>query len=99
MLVRGVADLPEGRAATLARGSTESELLGALRQWGELTPTQAAMETSLSVVEADEMLRELAEGGHLEVRVRGGAIFYALWARPAALEAEDREAQVGTLDG
>ena len=99
MLVRGVADLPEGRAATPARRSTESELLGALRQWGELTPTQAAMETSLSVVEADEMLRELAEGGHLEVRVRGGAIFYALWARPAALEAEDREAQVGTLDG
>jgi hypothetical protein len=51
------------------------------------------------VAEADEMLRELAEGGHLEVRVRGGAIFYALWARPAALEAEDREAQAGTLDG
>jgi hypothetical protein len=37
------------------------------------------METSLTVAEADEMLKELAEGGHLDVRVRGGGIFYALW--------------------
>jgi hypothetical protein len=37
------------------------------------------VETSLSVREADEMLNELAEGGHLEVRVRGGALFYSLW--------------------
>jgi hypothetical protein len=61
------------------------------------------METTLSVAEADEMLRKLAEGGHLEVRVRSGAIFYALWnalwTRSAALEAEDREAQAGKLDG
>ncbi len=99
LLIRGVADLPEGRSAMPARESKERELLGALRQWGELTPTRAAMETSLSVTEADETLRELAEGGHLEVRVRGGAVFYALWTRPAELEPEDREAQAGTLDG
>ena len=103
LLVRGVAEFPEGRSTTPARESKERELLGALRQWGELTPTRAAMETSLSVAEADEMLRKLAEGGHLEVRVRGGAIFYALWnalwTRSAALEAEDREAQAGKLDG
>ena len=99
LLVRGVAELPEGRSATPDRESKERELLGALRQWGEHTPTRAAMETSLSVTEADETLRELAEGGHLEVRVRGGAVFYALWTRPAELEAEDREAQAGTLDG
>jgi hypothetical protein len=99
LLVRGVAELPEGRRSTPDRESKERELLGALRQWGELTPTRAAMETSLSVTEADETLRELAEGGHLEVRVRGGAVFYALWTRPAELEAEDREAQAGTLDG
>jgi len=99
LLVRGVAELHEGRSTTPARESKEGELLGALRQWGELTPTRAATETSLSVAEADEMLRKLAEGGHLEVRVRGGAIFYALWTRSAALEAEDREAQAGKLDG
>jgi len=98
LLVRGVADLPKSRSATPARESKERELLGALRQWGELTPTRAAMEISLSVAEAAVIKRELAEGGHLEVRVRGGAIFYALWTRPAALEAEDREAQAGTLD-
>ena len=99
LLIRGVADLPEGRSAMPARESKEKELLGALRQWDELTPTRAAMGTSLSVAQADEILRELAEGGHLEVRVRGGAIFYALWTRPAALEAEDREGQAATLDG
>ena len=29
--------------------------------------------------EADRMLKELAEDGHLEVRVRGGALYYSLW--------------------
>ncbi len=29
--------------------------------------------------EADELLKELAEGGHLEVGVRGGALSYSLW--------------------
>jgi hypothetical protein len=37
------------------------------------------METSLTVAEADRMLKELAEGGHLDVRVRGGGLFYSLW--------------------
>ena len=36
------------------------------------------MDTSLTVTEADKMLRELVEGGHLEVRVRGGGLFYSL---------------------
>jgi hypothetical protein len=33
----------------------------------------------VTVAEADRTLRDLAENGHLEVRARGGAIFYALW--------------------
>jgi hypothetical protein len=33
----------------------------------------------LTVAEADRRLRELAEHGHIEVRARGGAVFYALW--------------------
>ena len=33
----------------------------------------------MTVAEADRMLRELAENGHLEVKVEGGAIFYELW--------------------
>ena len=87
LVVRGVAGLSEGRDGSRPAESGERELLEALRERGELTPTRAAMETSLSVAEADRMLRELTENGHLEVRVRGGALFYALWARAAALEA------------
>ncbi len=79
LLVRGVAGLSEGREKLPAANSKERELLEALRREGELTPAQAAMETSLSVAEADRMLKELAEGGHLEVRVGGGGLFYALW--------------------
>lgn len=35
------------------------------------------LEASLSVAEADKMLKELAEAGQLEVRVRDGGLFYA----------------------
>ncbi len=74
-----------GRLGGAARGlggsslGPERELLEALRRHGELTPGLAAAETSLSVAEADRRLGELAGEGHLEVRVRGGGIFYALW--------------------
>jgi hypothetical protein len=83
LLVRGVAGLSEGQNRTdlPAGNSKERELLEALREHGELTPAQAAMETSLSVTEADRMLKELTEGGHLDVRVRGGGLFYSLWER------------------
>ena len=81
LLVRGIAGLSEGRTELPAGNGKERELLEALRAHGELTPAQAAMETSLSVTEADQMLKELAEGGHLDVRVRGGGLFYSLWER------------------
>jgi predicted ArsR family transcriptional regulator len=57
----------------------ERELLEALQRKDELTPAQAAMETSLTVNEADEMLKDLAAKGHLDVRVRGGGLFYGFW--------------------
>jgi len=79
LLVRGVAGLSEARPARVTVKDGERELLLALRKHGELTPVSTASETSLSVAEADRRLRELAEGGHLDVRVRGGGIFYALW--------------------
>ena len=80
-------------------GKAERELLGALRDHGELTPARAAIETSLSVSEADEKLKELAEGGYLEVRVRGGGLFYAFWEgekpgetrKPASLQLERQQ--------
>ncbi|CAN5703317.1 hypothetical protein BH24ACT22_BH24ACT22_17090 [soil metagenome] len=95
LLTGGLASLassPSGRQ--LERASTaskERELLEALRDRGELTPAQAAIETSLSVSEADDKLKEFVEGGHLEVRVRGGGLFYALWEPGALTEARQKE--------
>ena len=88
LLVRGIAGISDGEQELPAANDKERELLGALREHGELTPAQAAMETSLTVREADEMLSELAEGGHLEVRVRGGGLFYAMWEPAPARELE-----------
>jgi hypothetical protein len=79
LLVRGIAGLSEGKTQLPSASGKERELLGALQTHGELTPAQAAMETSLTVEEADGMLQRLAEGGHLRVRVRGGGLFYSLW--------------------
>jgi hypothetical protein len=91
LLVRGIAGFSEDRPELTPSNDKERELLEALRREGELTPARAAMETSLTVAEADRILKELAEGGHLEVRVRGGGLFYALWEpEDAAPELEDR---------
>jgi hypothetical protein len=79
LLARGLAGLSDAGPEQLAAESRERELLRALRELGELTPVRAATETSLSVEEADRMLRELAAGGHLEVRASRGGLYYALW--------------------
>ena len=93
LLVRGIAGLSEGRSEVPSAASGgERELLQALRERGELTPAEAAMDTSLTVAEADKMLKELAEGGHLEVRVRGGGLFYSLWER-------EEDERAGRLEG
>lgn len=68
----------------------ERELLSAIREnGGSITPAEAAMETSLTVREADGMLSELAGGGHLTVESTDGALFYALPGRRGG-EIEDR---------
>ena len=90
--VRGVAGLTEER---LPENGKERELLEALRYRGELTPARAAVETSLTVKEADEILKELAEGGHLEVRVRGGGLSYSLWGH----EKNEERGSSGQLPG
>ncbi|MBD0358762.1 MAG: hypothetical protein ICV34_05870 [Rubrobacter sp.] len=79
LLVRGIAGLSDSPAKPAVANPRERELLEALQRSGELTPAQAAMETSLTVNEADEMLEDLAAKGHLDVRVRGGGLFYGLW--------------------
>jgi hypothetical protein len=68
----------------------ERELLSAIRgNGGSITPAEAAMETSLTVREADEMLPELANGGHLLVGREGGALRYSLPGRREAPELGD----------
>ncbi len=81
--LRGLSDNQDRRSIP-AGNSGERELLNALREHGELSSARAAMETSLTVAEADEIFKRLAEGGHLDVRVRGGGMFYALWEREDA---------------
>ncbi len=80
LLTSGIAGLSEGRPVRVSEAKRERELLEAIRESGEISAAAAAARTSLTVAEVDRSLRELAENGHLEVRARGGAIFYALWA-------------------
>ncbi len=103
LLVRGLAGLstttPEHKIEPASAGSRERELLEALREYGELTPARAAMATSLSVAEADQMLKDLAAGGHLEVRTRGVELSYALWTAPEGryLEARTSNGEKGEV--
>lgn len=73
----------QGRRRGLpATVSKERELLSAIRDnGGSITPAEAAMETTLTVREADRMLSELAGEGHLAVESRHGALYYALPGR------------------
>ena len=99
LLLRGLAGSSQSRTIPAPAKDKERELLEALAREGELSPVLAAIETSLSVAEADKMLKGLAEGGHLEVRARGGGLYYALWGRGARGQASlgegDREAETG----
>ena len=74
--------LVEVRGRLSAPVSKDRELLEAMREnEGRITSAEAAMATSLSVKEADEVLSELAGGGHLSVEQEGGSLVYALPGR------------------
>lgn len=62
----------------------EKQLLLVLRDLGGLTPVEAALETSLTVDEADGILTHLAERGHLGVESRDGVLRYTLPGRRPA---------------
>jgi len=90
------------RDAVGAERAAEGELLGVLREHGELTPTAAAMITSLTVAEAARVLKRLAREGHLVARTRDGAIAYALRERDRIAlfgpppETADKDSPIGT---
>jgi len=73
-----ISGFPQAYAALNASSHGEKELLEALERRGELTPAQAAIDTSLSASEADQLLCELASKGYLEVQVDAGRIHYTL---------------------
>lgn len=78
----GISRFAQQRKSLPAAPSGERELLSAIREnGGVITPAEAAMETSLTVKEADRILSELASGGHLMVESRRGSLFYALPGR------------------
>src|SRR5215204_4614375 len=82
LLGKGLSDMRGQQRAVEAPVSKERELLSAIRDnGGSITPAEAAMETSLTVSEADSMLSGLAGGGHLAVESRHGALFYSLPGR------------------
>lgn len=91
MWMASARSLPSaGRPATSDEDHKERELLEALERRGEITAARAALETSLSVAEADEMLSRLAENGHVQVHAREGRLAYSLWDMDRRGEIEGR---------
>lgn len=75
----GLPQVLKHRNSLPTSNTSEKELLSAIREnGGSITPAEAAMETSLNVREADQMLSELANGGHLQLESRDGALYYLL---------------------
>ncbi len=77
------ADLRLGRPDD--KKGKERELLEALTEQGEITPTTAAMRTSLTVGEASKMLDALAGKGYLKLQAEDGVMTYALRGRDRSL--------------
>lgn len=86
---------------SLSEDSREKELLGAIERRGEISPARAAMETSLTVSEADRMLSDFANKGYLVVRVSEGSLVYALWDRqmPRGDQSENEKRENRTEEG
>ncbi len=69
----------EGAPDTTPGPGTEKQLLMAVRDSGSgVTPVEAALDTSLTLDEAEDLLSNLASRGHLTVEHRNGALSYVL---------------------
>lgn len=80
LVVMGIWQLPREKPVDDApRLGGEKQLLMAIqRSGGGITPVEAALETSLTVEEADEILGRFAGKGHLRVEGRDGSLYYSL---------------------
>jgi capsular polysaccharide biosynthesis protein len=73
-----------GRDRSIVERVKEKKLLLALGRRGKLTAVEAALESELSVEEANRILQELAFAGHLEVTVEHGKLLYSFWGEHGA---------------
>jgi hypothetical protein len=74
--------LGERPGETGPKFGSEKQLLMALQTAGDgITPVEAALETSLTVDEAEDILTSLADRGHLVVQSRGATLLYTLPGR------------------
>jgi hypothetical protein len=67
-------------------GGEKQLLMAILDAGGSITPVEAALETSLTVDEAEEILTRFADRGHLLVESHDGALYYALPGRRLSSE-------------
>jgi hypothetical protein len=84
LLADAIQDAARRRRALVSPpANRERELLSAIRDnGGSITPAEAAMETSFTVMkEADQMLSDLAGGGHLSVDSMGDMLRYSFPSR------------------
>jgi len=80
--------IPRNLRRSLPSPEKESELLCAVKESGAggASPAEAAIATSLTAREADEILSELAGRGHLEVESEKGTLFYSIPKRGSGNE-------------
>jgi hypothetical protein len=79
LVCRGVWQLRSWRPQDVGRRpGSEKQLLMIIADTGGITPIEAALETSLMVDEAEEILSHLASRGHLLLESRGGVLCYTL---------------------
>jgi hypothetical protein len=82
LLASALQEANKRRRAISPPADKERELLSAiLDNGGSITRMEAALETSLTVKEADRMLSELVGGGHLSAESAGGTLRYSLHSR------------------
>jgi capsular polysaccharide biosynthesis protein len=74
-----------GRDRSIVERVREKKLLLALGRRGKLTAVEAALESSLSVEEANRMLFDLVAKGHLQLIVEHGRLYYAFWEHDTPL--------------
>lgn len=80
LIVMGIRQPRQDRPGdiTLKIGGEKQLLMAIQRSGGGITPVEAALETSLTVDEAEQILSRFASKGHLRVESLDGSLYYSL---------------------